>query len=173
MHETVLEATAHQDIPFERLVDELQPARGVGRTPLFQVAFVLQNTPREALAMSQLTLRNRPVETRTAKFDWSLSLAETGQQVIGHFEYNTDLFDGETIRQVMDHYESLLTAAVADPDATAVPARHPLGAERKRQLVEWNDTRGLSARARPFRRSSRSRSSAPGRGRGRRRDAIS
>ncbi len=140
VRETVLEATAHQDIPFERLVDELQPTRGAGRTPLFQVAFVFQNTPREALAMSQLALRNRPVETLTTKFDWSLSLVEAGQQVVGHFEYNTDLFDAETIRQVIEHYENLLAAAVEAPDGVLSQLDMLSVKERQRQLVEWNDT---------------------------------
>ncbi len=140
VHETVLDATAHQDIPFERLVDALQPTRGVGHTPLFQVAFVLQNTPREALAMSELTLRNRAVETRTAKFDWSLSLAETGQEVVGHFEYNTDLFDAETIRRVIGHYEHLLGAVVGDPDGALSQLEVLSDADRTRTLVEWNDT---------------------------------
>ena len=140
VHETVLEATAHQDIPFERLVDELQSTRGVGHTPLFQVAFVLQNAPRETLAMSELTLSNRPMETRSAKFDWSVSLIETGDQVFGHFDYNTDLFDAETIRGFSGHYQNLLAAVVADPARSISEIEILSDADRTRLLVEWNDT---------------------------------
>jgi amino acid adenylation domain-containing protein len=140
VHATVMDATAHQDLPFERLVDELQPTRGVGHTPLFQVAFVLQNAPREALAMSELTLRNWPIEAGTAKFDWSLSLVETGEEVAVHFEYNTDLFNAETIRRVIAHYETLLGAVAADPSRSIAALEMLSDAARHKQLVEWNDT---------------------------------
>jgi amino acid adenylation domain-containing protein len=140
VHDTVLNAHAHQDVPFERLVDELKPTRGVGHTPLFQVAFVLQNAPREALQMSELTLSNRTMETRTAKFDWSVSLIEAGDEIVGHFEYNTDLFATGTIRRAIDHYTHLLGECVADPLRTIADVEVLDASERDRQLVEWNQT---------------------------------
>jgi amino acid adenylation domain-containing protein len=140
VHDTVLNAQAHQDLPFERLVDELNPTRGLGHTPLFQVAFVLQNAPREALQMSELTLRNRSSETRTAKFDWSVALVEAGDEIVGHFEYNTDRFAAGTIQRAIGHYTNLLAGCVADPYRTIADIEVLDDSERDRQLVEWNDT---------------------------------
>jgi amino acid adenylation domain-containing protein len=140
VHETMLNATANQDLPFERLVDELNPVRGVGHTPLFQVAFVLQNAPRETLTMSDLTLRNRPMETRTSKFDWSVSLIEAADGISGNFEYNTDLFDGATIGRVIHDYENLIAECVANPDRVVADLEVLDVPGRRRALVEWNDT---------------------------------
>jgi amino acid adenylation domain-containing protein len=140
VHETVLNATANQDLPFERLVDELSPTRGAGHTPLFQVAFVLQNAPREALMMSDLTLRTRPLETRTSKFDWSISLTEVAEGLAGTFENNTDLFDRATIQRVVHDYQHLIAEAVANPDQVIADLEVMDSASRHRVLVEWNDT---------------------------------
>jgi amino acid adenylation domain-containing protein len=139
VHETVLNATANQDLPFERLVDELNPARGAGVTPLFQVAFVLQNAPRETLTMSDLVLRNRPVETRTSKFDWTVSLIEVAEGIAGHIEYNTDLFDGATLRRVAHDYKNLIKECVTHPDRVIADLEVLDGPGRQRVLVEWND----------------------------------
>ena len=83
-----LEAYAHQDLPFEHLVEELQPQRDLSRTPLFQVAFALQNAPLEALELAGLTLSPLEVETGTAKFDLTLSLIETEGQLAGFVPSN-------------------------------------------------------------------------------------
>jgi amino acid adenylation domain-containing protein len=146
LHETVLNAHAHQDLPFEKLVDELNPTRGLGNTPLFQVAFILQNAPREALQMSELTLSNRPMETRTAKFDWSVSLVEAGDEIVGHLEYNSDLFAPETIQRAIGHYTNLLARCAADRDRAIADIDVLSDAERTRMLVEWNDTTSEYAR---------------------------
>jgi amino acid adenylation domain-containing protein len=140
VHDTVLNAHAHQDLPFEKLVDELNPTRGLGNTPLFQVAFVLQNAPRESLEMSELALSNRVMETRTAKFDWSVSLIEVGGEIVGHFEYNTDLFEFGTILRTIEHYTHLLGECVAAPHRTIADVEVLSDSDRVRQLVEWNDT---------------------------------
>ena len=101
VRETCLGAYAHQDMPFERLVQELEPERDLSRTPLFQVLFTLQNAPREAMALSGLSLRRQAVESRASKFDLTLTLADTAGQIGGALEFATDLFDGATIDRMV------------------------------------------------------------------------
>ncbi|WP_404384158.1 amino acid adenylation domain-containing protein [Caenispirillum salinarum] len=137
-----LDAFAHQDLPFEKLVDALDLERSLSHSPLFQVMFVLQNTPQKPLDLPGLTLEPRAFDTGTAKFDLTLALAEdaaTGGYA-GSLEYATDLFTAETARRLAAHVVTLLTAAVADPDAPV--ARLPLMPEAERALVleGWNDT---------------------------------
>jgi amino acid adenylation domain-containing protein len=116
VREASLGAYAHQDLPFERLVEELAPQRSLGRTPLFQVLFVLQNTPTGQLQPAGLTLS--PLETHggTARFDLTLSLAETEAGLEGSLEYSTDLFDESTVRRMLGHFSQLLASIVAHPD---------------------------------------------------------
>src|SRR5207245_1139841 len=92
VRETTLGAYAHQDLPFERLVEVLQPERDLRYTPLFQVMFALQNTPMPALDLAGLTISPVPISSQTAKFDLTLTMLETDQGLSGWFEYNTDLF---------------------------------------------------------------------------------
>src|SRR5205814_2303115 len=89
VREVCLGAYAHQDLPFEKLVEELQPQRDLSYTPLFQVMFALQNAPREALQLSGLTLSSLEVENQTAKFDLTLFIWEEGEGLSGALEYNT------------------------------------------------------------------------------------
>ncbi len=140
VREMTLEAHAHQDVPFEVLVEELQPARDLSMTPLFQVAFALQNVPLPEIKLAGLNVRRIEVDSTTAKFDLTLFLKETESGLSGYFEYNTDLFDGATIERTVQHFKSLLEAIVADPHERLF--RLPLLAddERRRILFEWNDT---------------------------------
>jgi amino acid adenylation domain-containing protein/non-ribosomal peptide synthase protein (TIGR01720 family) len=150
VREIALDAYAHQDVPFELIVETLQPQRDLSHTPLFQVMFVLQNTPEadirslDALRVgggaTELMISALDVESAIAKFDLTLFMFEQDGQFFGQFEYNTDLFDTSTIERMIGHFQILLAAAVADP---AQPIAHlPLltEAERKRILVEWNAT---------------------------------
>ncbi|MEO5728989.1 MAG: condensation domain-containing protein, partial [Byssovorax sp.] len=138
VRETCLGAYAHQDMPFERLVQGLEPERDKSRSPLFQVLFTLQNAPREAMALAGLTLRRQAVESRSAKFDLSLTLAETSGRIGGALEFATDLFDGATIERMLSHLEVLLEGIVADPGARV--ADLPLLPESERRtLLGWND----------------------------------
>src|SRR5215216_339771 len=114
--DVALGAYAHQDIPFEKLVDELQPNRNLSHTPLFQVMFALQNVPREALDLPELNLTSFGVELTTAKFDLTLMMEDTAQGLFGALEYNTDLFDATTIARMANHFERLLTAMVSNSD---------------------------------------------------------
>ncbi|HVR99443.1 MAG TPA: amino acid adenylation domain-containing protein, partial [Thermoanaerobaculia bacterium] len=140
VRETALAAHAHQDVPFEKLVQELSPERSLAQTPLFQVMFVLQNAPVESLEIQNLRLRPVSGAGTTAKFDLELSLGEWNGGLRGAVEYATDLFDTATMDRLLVHYESLLTAAVATPElmASELPLLSP--AERHQLLSEWNDT---------------------------------
>ena len=138
--EVSLGAYAHQELPFEKLVEELQPVRDLSRQPLFQVLFGLQNAPRERLELPGLTLRQMAAEHVTAKFDLSLHMVETQAELRGAVEYAADLFDGGTIDRFVGHLTTLLDGIAADADLrlSALPL---LGeAERHRLLVEWNAT---------------------------------
>jgi amino acid adenylation domain-containing protein len=137
---TALEAYAHQDLPFEKLVDALQPARDLSRSPLFQVMFVLQNEPLRPLELAGLKLTPVPAHSGTAKFDLTLSLEETGDGLAGYVEFNTDLFDAGTITRLIGHYQTVLEAVVVNIEQRISQLPLLAEAERKQVLVEWNDT---------------------------------
>ena len=111
-----LGAYAHQDLPFEKLVEELRPERDVSRNPLFQVMFVLQNTPRPLPQTAGLSIQRCDVLPATSPFDLSLYLRERDGKLVGFFEYNTDLFEPQTIERMIGHFETLLEGIVADPE---------------------------------------------------------
>ncbi|HEX8136910.1 MAG TPA: condensation domain-containing protein, partial [Pyrinomonadaceae bacterium] len=110
-----LEAYAHQDVPFEMLVAELQPERELNRTPMFQVKLVLQNYPLDSLEMAGLILTPIPVPIHTSKYDLLFNIYETGQGLAATLEYDTDLFDAASISRFLSHYEAILRQAVEDP----------------------------------------------------------
>jgi amino acid adenylation domain-containing protein len=111
---TALAAYERQDLPFERLVQELQPQRGLNYPPLFQVAFVLHNVPDHAPQSDSIRLKPFFVETETSRQDIWFSLNQDGSRLEGIVEYNSDIFDGETIRRMVGHYKLLLRALVDD-----------------------------------------------------------
>jgi aspartate racemase len=115
VREVALGAQAHQDAPYEKLIEVLQPERSLSRTPLFQVWFVLQNAPMGALQLPGLKISTFEPRTGTAQFDLVLSMSETGRQISGSLEYNADLFDAETISDLVRHLKSLFRAVTADP----------------------------------------------------------
>jgi len=141
IREMSLEAYAHQDLPFEKLVEELQPDRNLSYNPLFQVAFVLQTAPVAAESIAGLNLTLLDVENQTAKVDLTLYLEEKQEEISGHFEYSTDLFDAATIRRMAGHFLTLLEGIAANPERRIEEL--PLLGEKERHqlLVEWNDTR--------------------------------
>jgi amino acid adenylation domain-containing protein len=142
VRETALEAYAHQDLPFEKLVEELQPERALSHSPLFQVMFHLQNAVTERLNLSDLSMSQLEVETQTAKFDLLLSMAESKDGCFaGGLNYNTDLFDEATVRRMARHFKRLLEAAVSNPDEQVSRLQMLSEDERDRVLLEWNDTR--------------------------------
>jgi len=140
VREAALGAYAHQNLPFEKLVEELHPARSRSLSPIFQVMFALQNVPAESPAFEGLVVTRLPLNTHTSKFDLSLILADGDDGLHGAFEYNTDLFDSATIVRMAGHFLTLLEGIVANPGQRIAELPLLREAERKQLLVEWNDT---------------------------------
>jgi len=141
IRETSLEAYAHQDLPFEKLVEELQPERALSHSPIFQMMLDLQNAPMRDMQLQGLRLTPLPFDSRMAKFDLTLTAGEEDGRLSGLLEYNTDLFDAATVVRMAGHFERLLEAAVSNPDEQVSRLRLLTEAERDRVLFEWNDTR--------------------------------
>ena len=137
--ERALAGQTHQDVPFERLVEELKPERNLARPPLFQVLFVFQNTPRAPLDLPGLTVRPLAVATGTAKFELHLSLEETEEGIAGTLDFNRDLFEATTIDRLSRWYATLLAAAAADPGLRLSVLPLLTAPERHQLLAEWND----------------------------------
>ncbi|MFE9423599.1 amino acid adenylation domain-containing protein [Kitasatospora sp. NPDC006697] len=151
VRESALGAFAHQDLPFEQLVDALRPARTMGRHPLVQTVIAWQNTAAPTLELPGLRARAAEPDLWTARFDLSLTLGETTDAqgepagLTGTIEYATDLFDPETVALLAERFR-LLLAAVAEAPETRLSRIDILGeAERSRILEEWNDTGTLEA----------------------------
>ena len=138
--ETSLGADAHQDIPFEKLVEELQPERNPGHQPLFQVMLVLQNVPAGKQKWQNLTTQPFSVQNETSKFDLTLIASESPNGLRLNFEYKTDLFDDATIGRMLGHLEVLLTGIVKNPEMPVAVLPILTEAEERQILVEWNDT---------------------------------
>ena len=144
--EVALGAYSHQEAPFEKLVEELKPERSLSHSPLFQVVFVLQNTPIAPVEVAGLTISPYEVDRGTSMFDMTITLGEipdgpTGPSgLIGWWEYNSDLFDDATIERMIGHYRTLLEAMAADADRSIHEVALADAAEREKLLVEWNDT---------------------------------
>jgi amino acid adenylation domain-containing protein len=142
VRETVLATQAHQDLPFEKLVQELSPERSLAHSPLFQVMLALQEDPLEALEIQSLRLRPVGRAGTTAKFDLTLSLGEHGGGIGGVIEYATDLFDPTTVDRLILHFETLLTAALAAPELPVSVLSVLDVVERHQLLVEWGGVGG-------------------------------
>ncbi|MEO8062857.1 MAG: amino acid adenylation domain-containing protein, partial [Pseudomonadota bacterium] len=148
--ETALEAYAHQDVPFEQLVEALNPHRSLSHSPLFQVMFILQNAPFDGLELRGLEVK--PLEAGgsdkdgessregVARFDMTLNVQETPAGLVGGLEYNTDLFDRSTIRSMLAHYTRLLEAIASSPQEKLSRLEILSETERRQQIVEWNMT---------------------------------
>jgi amino acid adenylation domain-containing protein/non-ribosomal peptide synthase protein (TIGR01720 family) len=136
VRETCVEAYAHQDMPFERLVQELAPDRDPSRTPLFQVLFTVLNAPSEAMTLPGLTLRTGGQERATSKFDLSLGFWEGPNGLAGAIEYSTDLFDAATVQRLISHLQALLEGIVRAP-STSVGTLPLLGAEEHTRLLSF------------------------------------
>jgi natural product biosynthesis luciferase-like monooxygenase protein len=135
-----LRAYAHQELPFERLVEELRPARLPGRQPLTQVMFTLLNDPTAGMALPGLKVAPIAVDCGAAQYDLALTMTRTEAGLNGAFEYDSDLFDAATVDRMIGHFKVLLEAAVADPDRRLSDLPLLTEAERQ-QLLSWNDTR--------------------------------
>ena len=136
---TTLNAYAHQDMPFEKLVQVLAPARSSAYSPLFQVAFAFQNVRLSDLTLPGLTVRWLETMNQTAKFDLTMSLAEEQDHLAGIMEYNTDLFDETLIAGMLRSFITLLESVIADPDQPLSQIPLLTEAEKNELLVSWND----------------------------------
>ncbi len=140
VRETALSAYLHQDVPFERLVQELEPERSLAHTPLFQVMLVLQNAPIEILEIPRLHLRPMGLAATLAKFDLTLTLEQHDGGLAGAVEHATDLFDGTTVDRLIACLERLLAAATAAPDLPVSELPLLSEAEHHQLCLAWNDT---------------------------------
>src|SRR5262249_54349415 len=131
---------AHQDLPFERLVEELRPQRDPSRTPLFQTLFTLDREPDPRVELPGLTLEFSEIDAGTAKFDLSLYLRVRAEGIGGYLEYNADLFDPETAARMVGHWHTLLGAAAENPERRLSELPLLTGPERRTLLHDWNDT---------------------------------
>ena len=140
VRKTTLEAYEHQDVPFEKLVEELHPERDLSHNPLAQVVFAFQNVPRRQLELPGLAVEPFEVDNGTAKFDLMFAINETPDGLSGFLEYSTDLFERSTIERMLAHFRVLLDAITADPAQRLSDLPLLTEEERRRILVEFNAT---------------------------------
>ncbi|MBE8987838.1 non-ribosomal peptide synthetase [Nostoc sp. LEGE 12450] len=140
VREVTLNAYAHQDLPFEKLVEELQPERDLSRNPLFQVMFILQNAPIPVEEFADLTLQNLEIDHGTSEFDITVSISESSQELTGFWEYNTDLFDAATIQRFIENFQILLESIVLNPHQSISELPLLTITEQEQLLIEWNNT---------------------------------
>ncbi|CAK0467489.1 non-ribosomal peptide synthetase [Burkholderia pseudomallei] len=137
----VLSAQAHQDLPFDQVVERVKPPRSTAHPPLFQVMFVWQNMPAGELTIPGLTIRAVETPLQTAQFELTLSLREAGDDIVGHLNYASALFDESTVRRYVTYWCRLLegmTAGAADQTIVGLPLLDE--AERKQVVYAWNAT---------------------------------
>src|SRR6266511_2065148 len=138
--EVALGAYAHQEAPFEKLVEEINPGRDLSRSPLFQVMMTLQNTGRAELEMKGLKVTGMGEETGAAKFELTLILSEVEGGISGSLEYSLDLYEGETIRRMARHYEQVLGEVAREAGRRIREIELLSEAERRQIVEEWNET---------------------------------
>jgi amino acid adenylation domain-containing protein len=136
-----LEAYEHAELPFEKLVAELQPERALSYSPLFQVMFALERGPAPGPEFPGLSCEPLDIATPTAKHDLLVSLLDDGQELRGGFEYATGLFDAATVERLIGHFQCLLEGIVADPGQRLSALPLLTQAEQRQTLIEWNATR--------------------------------
>jgi amino acid adenylation domain-containing protein len=135
-----MDAFAHQDLPFEKLVEELRPNGSLGHTPLFQVMLALQNAVTQTPEITDPKLSELQVDDWTAKVDLKLHMVEEPERLHGQLECNADLFDAATIERMLGHFRTLLEGVVRNPEQRLSTLPLLTEAERNQLLVEWNDT---------------------------------
>jgi pristinamycin I synthase-3/4 len=138
VREVALGAYEHQDLPFDKLVEELQPERQFNRNPLFQVVFAVHSGLAPALKLPQLNVGQLHATSQTSKYDLSLEFVDTQNALTGFLEYSTELFDAATIARLQTHYQTLLEALVSDPEQSIARLQLLPEKEQYELLVEWN-----------------------------------
>ncbi|MGH9763206.1 MAG: condensation domain-containing protein, partial [Blastocatellia bacterium] len=141
VRQTCLGAYANQDLPFEKLVEYLQPERDLSYNPLFQVMFVFRDVSSSVIELSKLLLAPLDIETQTAKFDLTLSITRSEHHLIGSFEYSTDLFEAGTITNAIRHFQNLLESIAADASQRVSEVPMVSQSERSELLAGSQDTR--------------------------------
>jgi len=140
IREMTLQAYAHQDLPFEKLVDALQHERDMSHSPLFQAAFIMQNMEIGSLKLPDLSLHPFEAENSISKYDLTLNAAETDSGIECHFEYNTDLFLESTIQRMMHHFQLLTAALLENPKLNLHRVDFLSDQEKQDLFVNWNET---------------------------------
>jgi non-ribosomal peptide synthetase component F len=134
-----LEAYAHQDVPFEKLVETLQPERDLRRSPLFQVMLVFHNAPQSELQLGAARLQILDIQNTSAKFDLTLFLADGANGLQGVLHYNSSLFDAEAIARMIEDYQMVLKSAVAAPQQPITALSLTSEDEQQQLLSDWNE----------------------------------
>src|SRR5262249_51103437 len=140
VRESALGAYAHQGVPFERLVEALQPVRSLDRSPLFQVMLALQNAPLATLSLPGLGVSAVPFGEGAAKYELTLSLAETGEGLSGELEYDASLFAATTAARLLSHLERMLRGMASSPEGRVSALPLLSEAEREEIVARWNET---------------------------------
>ncbi|HVG18217.1 MAG TPA: amino acid adenylation domain-containing protein, partial [Blastocatellia bacterium] len=130
----------HEEVPFEKVVEEVKADRDVSRTPLFQVMFALQDNWMQSVQLNELTMVPYEVDIKTSKFDMALEMRETENGLMAVLEYNTDLYEEGTAARLLKHYETLLEAAASHPDRAASSLPLLTAPQRLQIIRQWNDT---------------------------------
>ncbi|WP_313707973.1 non-ribosomal peptide synthetase, partial [Planktothrix agardhii] len=140
VRKTATDAYDHQDLPFEMLVEALQPERNMSYTPLFQVMFGLDNEVLNEIDLEGIKATSQPLEFKKAKFDLSLFIQVKEAGMTAHWEYNTDLFNGETIERMNGHFLTLLEGIIANPGERISQLPLLTKSEQQQLLIDWNNT---------------------------------
>lgn len=141
VRQIALEAYEHQDVPFEKLVEELQPVRDLSRSPFFQVMMILEHMQGEVLRMSGLSLQEYTFPTSVAQFDLTLQLTEWSGGIYGSFLYARELYEAERMERMASHFRNVLDQMLARPEAKITDVTLMNEAEERQILVDWNRTR--------------------------------
>ncbi|HKP83852.1 MAG TPA: amino acid adenylation domain-containing protein, partial [Pyrinomonadaceae bacterium] len=136
VREVCLGAYGHQEVPFERLVEELRPERSLSHSPLFQIAFGLDNAPREELELPGLKLSGMELEDEVVRFDLTLWMNEEAGELSGRWTYRTELFDAQRVEQMTRQWERLLQSIVANPEAAVETLEMFTEAEKEQREIE-------------------------------------
>ena len=140
VQKVALGAYQHQDLPFEKLVEELQPERTLSYHPLFQVMFMLLDAAPKSFSLLDLDVTEEPKVRETAVFDLRVIIEESNEQFVARWDYNRDLFEAATIKRMAEHFQTLLEGIIANPETPIADLPLLTAAERHQLLVEWNDT---------------------------------
>jgi len=138
--ETAIQAYAHQDVPFERIVEELRPPRDLSRHPVFQVTVQYVHLDDPALQDAARLVTEPLLQLATAKFDLRLDLCNSSEGIEGYLEYNSDLFDQTTMVRMLQHFRTLLKAVVSEPNARLSELPFLSTEELQQAVVDWNAT---------------------------------